>query len=84
MVHTLKRGLIEFKDIVRLSGLSDLELSRTSDDNYKQILDLRIKSLADYDGLTKEEIGDIRKFRSNSKNTKRFSNIGDLIADLND
>lgn len=84
MVQILKRDPIEFRDIIRLSGLTDLELSRTTDDNYEQISDSRINSLVDHEGLTDEEINDIQEFRSNLKNTKRFSNVDDLIADLND
>jgi len=84
MVQLLKRDPIQFSDIIRLSGLTDLQLSKTSNDNYNQILDSRIDSLGNYDGLTEEEIKDIQEFRSNPKNTKRFTSVDELITDLND
>jgi len=83
-VQLLKRDPIQFSDIIRLSGLTDLQLSKTSNDNYNQILDSRIDSLGNYDGLTEEEIKDIQEFRSNPKNTKRFTSVDELITDLND
>ncbi len=84
MVQLLKRNKTEFRDFVRVSGLTDLQLSTTANDNYKQILDSRTKSLGDYDDLSNEEINDINEYRSNSENTKKFSTVDDFINDLND
>ena len=83
MVQLLKREPIEYKEIVRLSRLTDLQLSKTANDNYQSLIELRINSLADYDGLSDEEIKDIQEYRIDSKDTKQFSNAEDLIADLN-
>ena len=83
MAQHLKRELTKHRDIVRISRLTDLQLSTTTDDNYELILNSRIDLLGNYDGLSEEEIKDIQEYRSNSKNTNRFS-VDDLIADLND
>jgi len=84
MVQALERKSTGFSDIVRLLGLTDLELSTTTKDNYEQVVRSRIESLHNYDGLTEEEIEDIQEYRSDSKNTQRFSSVDELISDLND
>ena len=84
MAQTLERKPIESGDIIRLLGLTDLELSTTTTDNYELVILSRIKSLDNYNGLTAEEIEDIQEYRSDSKNTKQFSSVEDLISDLND
>lgn len=84
MAQLLKRDQIEFKDVIRVQGLTDLQLSTTTNDNYKLISDSRTDSFGDYDDLTHEEVNDINEYRTNSKNTKQFSNVDDFINDLND
>lgn len=84
MVQLLKRDKTEFREVIRVSGLTDLQLSTTSDDNYKQISDFRNGSLGEYDDLSSEEIQDIKKYRSDLKSTKKFNSVDDFLNDLND
>ena len=84
MAQILKREPIERKDIVRLSGLTELELTQTTRDNFNKLTDSRKNTLEEFDDLTEAEIKDIREFRLDVKTSKQFSNVDDLIADLND
>lgn len=84
MAQILKREPIEREDIIRLSGLTELELTQTTRDNFNKLTDSRKTTLEEFDDLTEIEIKDIHEFRLDTKTTRQFSNIDDLIADLNE
>ena len=42
MAQILERGPVEHKDIVRISGLTDLELSKTSRENFRVLSNSRL------------------------------------------
>ena len=71
MTQTLERKPTEPTDIIRLSGLTDLELSKTSEENYDKMQKTRVEELGKFDDLTQEEIKDVLEFRSDSKTRKQ-------------
>ncbi len=62
MVKILKRAPIKIGNIVRLFGLSDLQLLKTTNDNYERLSEYRLRSLDGYDDLYEEEIKDVLEF----------------------
>jgi len=67
-----------------LRFLSALELSLTTgNENLVNLSNVRKNLITPSDDLTNEERTDIQEFRIES-HRKRFSNVDDFIADLND
>jgi len=69
-----------------LRFLSDLELSKTTDENFEELSNKRTELLGviDSNDLTAEEITDVKEYRSGKEKVKRFKNVQEFLEDLND
>lgn len=79
-----KNNSVGNQEIIRLSGLTDLQLSKTTRDNYEELMNSRVPSFDSADDLTVDEIKDVQSYRSNPKDVHKFSNVDNFITELND